>query len=88
METPSHTGGISKEARDRLVERMQKNKERSVLQASSKDKEREKERDCDEKNYGRHRHSRSKERGSHDRGKEGVLLVSVCKLLLPLESVH
>lgn len=71
VETPSHTGGISKEARDRLVERMQKSKSRSVLHASSKDKEQGKERDYDEKNSDRHRHSRGKERCSHDRGKEG-----------------
>lgn len=73
METPSYTGGISKEARDRLVERMQKNKERGVLQASSKGKDREKERDHDERNHDKHRHSRDKERGSRDRGNEGVI---------------
>jgi pre-mRNA-splicing factor ATP-dependent RNA helicase DHX38/PRP16 len=77
VETPSHTGGISKEARDRLVERMQKKKDRSVLQASSKDKERKKERDYDDRNYDRHRHSRSKERGLHDRGKEGVVCFAI-----------
>jgi pre-mRNA-splicing factor ATP-dependent RNA helicase DHX38/PRP16 len=73
VETPSYTGGISKEARDRLVERMQKNKERSVLQASSKSKDREKERDRDEKNHDKHRHSHDKERSSRDRGNEGVI---------------
>jgi hypothetical protein len=73
VETPSHTGGISREARDRLVERMQKNKERNVLQASSKNKDRERERYHDEKNRDKHRHSRDEERSSHDRGNEAVV---------------
>jgi len=66
-------GGISKEARDRLAGRLQKNKDRIVLQASSKDKEREKDRDYNEKNYDKHRYSRDKERGSRERGKEDVI---------------
>ncbi|KAJ4427868.1 hypothetical protein ANN_23872 [Periplaneta americana] len=71
VETPSHTGGISKEARDRIVERMQKNKERSVLHASSRDKKREKERDREEKSYDKSRHSRERERDSdRDRSRE------------------
>jgi pre-mRNA-splicing factor ATP-dependent RNA helicase DHX38/PRP16 len=73
VETPSYTGGISKEARDRLVERMQKSKERSVLQSSSKDRSQEKERDHFEKNHDKHRHSRDKERGSRDRGNNSVI---------------
>ena len=64
-ETPTYTGGISKEARDRMMERMQKNRDRAVLQASSKDKRRDRERDPDEKGQDRHRHSR-------DRGKKSI----------------
>nr|CAD7257683.1 unnamed protein product [Timema shepardi] len=39
-ETPSHTGGISEEARKRLVERLHKNKERGVHYSSAKKKKR------------------------------------------------
>lgn len=74
METPSHTGGISKEAHDRQLERMQKQKYRSVLQASSKDKEREKERVRDAKDYNRHHRARDVDRSSRDRGKESCVL--------------
>jgi pre-mRNA-splicing factor ATP-dependent RNA helicase DHX38/PRP16 len=73
VETPSHTGGISKEARDRVVERLQKNKDRNVLQASSKNKDRERERYHDEKNADKYRHSGDEERGSNDRGNEAVV---------------
>ena len=73
METPSHTGGISKEAHDRLLERMQKQKDRSVLQASSKDKEWEKEQVHDAKNYNKRHRSRDIDRGSRDRGKESIV---------------
>lgn len=72
METPSHTGGISKEAHDRQLERLQKQKYRSVLQASSKDKEREKERVQDAKDYNKHHRARD-DRGSRDRGKESCV---------------
>jgi pre-mRNA-splicing factor ATP-dependent RNA helicase DHX38/PRP16 len=70
VETPSYTGGISREARDRVVERLQKNKERNVLQASSKNKDRERERYHDEKGRDKHRHSRDEERSSRDRGNQ------------------
>lgn len=73
METPSHTGGISKEAHDRQLERMQKQKYRSVLQASSKDKEREKERIQDAKDYNKRHATRDTNRGSRDRGKESIV---------------
>lgn len=70
VETPSHTGGISKEAHDRLLERMQKQKDRSVLQASSKDKEWEKEQVHDAKNYNKRHRSRDIDRGSRDRDRD------------------
>lgn len=73
METPSHTGGISKEAHDRQLERMQKQKYRSVLQASSKDKEREKERVQDTKDYNKRHRARDVDRGSRDRGEESIV---------------
>ncbi|XP_067014242.2 pre-mRNA-splicing factor ATP-dependent RNA helicase PRP16 [Anabrus simplex] len=68
-ESPSHTGGISKEARDRLVERLQKNRERGV-HASTKEKEkerrkRENSRDRD-RGRDRRRHSRDRERSPRD----------------------
>ncbi|XP_044732439.1 pre-mRNA-splicing factor ATP-dependent RNA helicase PRP16 isoform X2 [Chrysoperla carnea] len=56
-ETPTYTGGISKEAKDRLLDRLAKNREKGVY-ASTKDK-REKRRDEYERN--RH-HDRYRER--------------------------
>ena len=53
---------------------MQKQKYRSVLQASSKDKEREKERVQDAKVYHKGHRARDVDRGSRDRGKESILL--------------
>jgi hypothetical protein len=52
---------------------MQKQKDRSVLQASSKDKERDKEQVYDERNHKKHQRARDVERGSHDRGRKSVV---------------
>jgi hypothetical protein len=82
VETPSHTGGISKEAHDRQLERMQKQKYRSVLQASSKDKEREKERVQDAKDYNKRHRARDIDRGSHDRGKESIVCFAAFMIYL------
>lgn len=68
QETPTHTGGISDEARQRLVERLQKNKERGV-HASTKDRKRDRHRHDD-----RDRHKRSRDRSS--RGISTVLVQS------------
>ncbi|KAK7867570.1 hypothetical protein R5R35_004320 [Gryllus longicercus] len=68
-ETPSHTGGISKEARERMIERLQRNKERGV-HASSKDRRKDHEKygeDRSRRRDDRHRRSRDHDRRSRDK---------------------
>lgn len=62
-ETPTHSGGVSKEARDRLAERGEK--DRRGIAYSSKDKKRSR-RDEDDDYYRRGRY----ERGSRHRGRD------------------
>ncbi|XP_049807833.1 pre-mRNA-splicing factor ATP-dependent RNA helicase PRP16 [Schistocerca nitens] len=64
-ETPTYTGGISDEARQRLVERLQKNKERGV-HASTKDKHREKRAHDDRHKHSHHHYKeRDRDKRSH-----------------------
>ncbi|XP_046397224.1 pre-mRNA-splicing factor ATP-dependent RNA helicase PRP16 [Ischnura elegans] len=68
IETPTHTGGISDEARKRLVEHMKRNKERGIAASSSKD-ERRRERNGRDEHRDRHR-SRSHHRDSDERARK------------------
>ncbi|KAG8230357.1 hypothetical protein J437_LFUL000628 [Ladona fulva] len=64
VETPTHTGGITDEARRRLVEHMKRNKDRGITASSSKKDGRKRDRDGREERD-RHRH-RSHRREADD----------------------
>ncbi|XP_062584815.1 pre-mRNA-splicing factor ATP-dependent RNA helicase PRP16-like [Saccostrea cucullata] len=65
IETPSHPGGISREARDRQKEKKQRDRDRGV-HASSKDKHRDERRERD-RNYSR---DRDRHRDDRDRRRD------------------
>uniref|UniRef100_A0A8D8WP86 Pre-mRNA-splicing factor ATP-dependent RNA helicase PRP16 n=1 Tax=Cacopsylla melanoneura TaxID=428564 RepID=A0A8D8WP86_9HEMI len=75
-ETPTHTGGISKEARDRFQERMKKETERGVLYSSKnrgdedRNRERERDRGREERESERDRHRSRDSRNYKDKYRE------------------
>ncbi|CAD7090916.1 unnamed protein product [Hermetia illucens] len=77
-ETPSHTGGVSDKARDRMSHHLQKDREKGVY-ASSKDRKRShaddkrpsRDRERDRRDRDSHRHRRDRDRERHrDRGRD------------------
>ncbi|PSN46456.1 Pre-mRNA-splicing factor ATP-dependent RNA helicase PRP16 [Blattella germanica] len=68
-ETPTYTGGLSKEAHERMLERMKRSKEHGVLDSSTSDKKRDRERGTEERYRDKHRQSRDRHRNK-DRDRE------------------
>ena len=69
-ETPTHTGGLSREAKDKLEERLKKDRERGVYASTSKKTNRSEESDKSSKDKDRSRrsdHGRDRDRRrNHD----------------------
>nr|XP_053648813.1 pre-mRNA-splicing factor ATP-dependent RNA helicase PRP16-like [Cherax quadricarinatus] len=65
-ETPTYTGGVNKDIKDKIIEKQRKLKDKYV-KASTKDRKREKEGDHKEKDENRERRGRDNERDKRDK---------------------